>query len=195
MLVVLRWLQEEEHPCCPFARVPRPKGHASGYRDRHREGPSLLTFHQGGRSDSWVRMLFGQYLIHVDAISPEDVLAALDDQLDHVERFGRIAVKLGYLDASRLLSILDDQMVHKRKLGQAAVALGFMTQEQVNEVLATQKEQRRPLGMILVQRGLLTDAGLRKHLSDYFANQAPDSVGLSPSVQCSVSAHPQLAED
>jgi len=114
-------------------------------------------------------MLFGQYLIKIGAIQPEDVLAALDDQDLRVEQFGRIAIKRGHLTASRLLALLDDQFSNRRKIGETAIVFAFMTREQVKDILVEQKGQRRPIGMLLVEHGALDEFQLRKHLSDYFA--------------------------
>jgi hypothetical protein len=152
-------------------------------------GGPALSFRGIRPSNSPSVMLFGQYLIHIGALEPQDVLAALDDQDLRVERFGRIAVKRGHLTAARLLSLLDDQCVHRRKIGETAIAFGYMTTEQVHRVLIEQKEQRRPIGVLLVDRGALDDAALRQHLANYFALVAQDQPATPlPTAGCAASA-------
>ena len=146
-----------------------------------------LSFRLRSRSNHGEPMLFGQYLINIGAIQPEDVLAVLDDQELRVEHFGRIAVKRGYLTASRLLAMLDDQVLHRRKVGETAIAYGYMTEVQVKAVLSEQKEQRRPIGALLVERGAISESQLRKHLSDYFALEptAPSTARSSTTIAVS----------
>ena len=66
-------------------------------------------------------MLLGQYLLKVGALTPEDLLGALDEQKLRVEQFGRIAIRHGYLTASRLLHLLDDQVLATQRVGELAL--------------------------------------------------------------------------
>ena len=124
-------------------------------------------------------MLFGQYLTHIGAVRPDDVLAALDDQDRRVERFGRIAVKNRLLTPAQLLRLLDAQIVHRRKLGETAIAFGYLNADQVTQVLIEQKEQRRPIGALLVERGAIDENELQEHLSRYFALEVDGAFATS----------------
>jgi len=137
-------------------------------------------------------MLLGQYLLKAGALTPEDLLGALDEQRLRVEQFGRIAIRNGYLSASRLLQLLDDQVLTTQRVGELAIGRGYMTYSLVLEVLREQKSQHRPIGALLVERGALNPFQLKKHLSDYFAlTSEPPATERSSST---LPIHPSIRE-
>ena len=87
-------------------------------------------------------------------LSREEVGKVLDNQVDSVQAFGRMAVELGFLSVNQVNSLLVLQRRSKGGIG-SLVALGHVSQEDMDRFFAeaTQKPQAAPnLTIVLMAR-------------------------------------------
>jgi hypothetical protein len=103
-------------------------------------------------------MHFGLYLKRKGIITAEQLVAAIEAQLDTLVPIGQIALEEGILSAQDIFTILRAQSdsPHER-FGELAIELGLMTREELMRLLMLQTDRKRPLAEILVRQGVLTE--------------------------------------
>lgn len=114
-------------------------------------------------------MHFGQFLVDRKAITPEQVLDALEEQRKLSSFIGRIAVESGLMTVSQVLDILERQAAlgPGNRFGELAVQLGYITLGERNLMLGTQKEGNLPIGEVLVRRGAISRKTMIELLTEF----------------------------
>ncbi|MGD2079991.1 MAG: chemotaxis protein CheX [Nitrospirota bacterium] len=120
---------------------------------------------------------FGQYLLERGAISPEQLIEAVDFQETANLLFGDYAVSKGYLTREQASRINTEQKTTDALFGEIALETGLLSRDQINEILTRQKNDHYYIGAIMVRKGFLSTNDLMKHLKDFKEDQAGYSTG------------------
>jgi hypothetical protein len=118
-----------------------------------------------------IYMRFGDYLINIKLVTPEQLTSALESQRDYNRPMGKFAQELGYISRKDNVRILLEHIKTKKRYGDIAVEMGFLTKEQIMEVLEAQNRDSVMLGKILVRNGALTKIQLLQALKSFFPLQ------------------------
>jgi len=102
-------------------------------------------------------MHFGLYLKKKRIVSAEQLVAALEEQLETLVPIGQLALEEGVLSARNIFTVLRAQSDSPaERFGELAVEFGLMTRDDLMRLLMIQADRRRPIGEILVGQGVLT---------------------------------------
>lgn len=100
---------------------------------------------------------YAVYLVRVGAITPDDLVTAMEVQHRRREPFGKIALKSRKLTVRQTAEILNHQANHPaQRFGEIAVQMGFMTEDDVSAILQIQKANIPTLEEVFVSEGMLT---------------------------------------
>jgi hypothetical protein len=113
-------------------------------------------------------MQFGLYLKHKGVISADQLVDALEIQHRRLVPIGQIAMEECILSARDVFRVLHAQndMPHER-FGDLAVAMGFMTRPQLERLLVVQSDRKPSLVDVLVRTGALSVCRAETELSAY----------------------------
>ena len=100
-------------------------------------------------------MRFGLYLVREGILRPDQFVVALEKQLAESAPLGTLALQAGKLNMRQVFEILAEQDDCKDRFGEVAVRLGFLTEYEVSNLLAQQVLQLRPLKEVLMTEGVL----------------------------------------
>lgn len=118
-------------------------------------------------------MEFGLHLYRKGVITAEELVAALEVQLNNRVRIGQLALEEGILSARDIFDVLHAQRGSpKERFGELAIEMGRMTREDLMQLLKLQSDRRPPLGDILVWQGVLTKQQAEAELSDFRRDQS-----------------------
>lgn len=106
---------------------------------------------------------FGSYLVEVGAVSPLDLLEALELQRRRRPLIGRIALTHKLLTVSGLMKVLETQTDRPEPFGQIAVKLGLLDDAKVARLMDLQRKATPGVGSILVEMGKLTPDALSEY--------------------------------
>lgn len=120
---------------------------------------------------------FGQYLLEQGAITPEQLIEAVDFQESANLMFGDYAVSKGYLTRDQVSRINAEQKKTDSLFGEIALKTGLLSQDQINEILIRQKNDHYYIGAIMVKKGFVPPNDLMKHLDAFKEDQAGYSKG------------------
>lgn len=110
---------------------------------------------------------FGSYLLSKQAVSPEQLIDAIEKQhVKHI-RLGTLAIHAGFMTAAQVDSIIIRQTHEDKRFGELAIEEGYLTDEQVKSLLAQQTPDYVLIGQSLVDDGHLTNAQLEELISSY----------------------------
>ncbi|MFO1008934.1 MAG: hypothetical protein U1F29_02595 [Planctomycetota bacterium] len=115
-------------------------------------------------------MHFGQYLLKKGAITPRQILEALDDQRRTTPFLGSLAVGEGVMTVDQVLHVLDELNccgptgVH---FGEIAMRKGFIDESTRDRLLELQRDHFQPLGELLVKQGALSQKRMAQLLKDF----------------------------
>lgn len=112
----------------------------------------------------------GQFLLERGAITPEQLLAAIEAQRVSNPLLGELAVQRGLLTDAQARRVNERQRAEDRRFGDIAQEMGLLDPARIDELLAAQKAGRKLFGQILVEQGVLTEAELAGHLEAHRAD-------------------------
>ena len=114
-------------------------------------------------------MPFGLFLIDTGAITPSQLVTALDQQHHDQIPIGELAIAKGYLTYRDIERVLANRVgdYSPEFFGDVAVEFGLLSRPQVEGLLRDQRETRKPLGECLVEKGVITRAELEKARREY----------------------------
>ena len=115
---------------------------------------------------------FGQWLVQHGFITPNQLLAALDLQLETNKELGAFAVDWNILTKKQAADINRLQRDTDRRFGEIAVEQGLLTEDQVERLLERQRGVRRYLGEILVEEGFMQYHETMSELELFLSEQA-----------------------
>jgi hypothetical protein len=103
-------------------------------------------------------MHFALYLKNKGIITADQLVAALEVQLNTLVPIGQLALEEGILSARDIFTILraQSESPHER-FGELAIELGLMNRDELTRLLMIQADRKRPLGEILISHGVLTE--------------------------------------
>lgn len=108
---------------------------------------------------------FGQWLLHKKIIKAEQLLKAIDMQINSNFSLGDLAIDKGYLKPLEAEKINIEQQSTDRRFGEIAIDQGHLSGEQLEDLLREQKARHIYLGEALVKLGFLEQDTLDKELS------------------------------
>ena len=118
------------------------------------------------------RKFFGQFLIEIGEVQPEQVREAVTLMDDTNPVIGEFAVSANVLSERDANRINREQRRTDRKFGDLAVGMGLLTTDQVRDLIREQKAQRLSIGQALCQLGHLDSEGLEGLLKKFSLDQA-----------------------
>ena len=110
---------------------------------------------------------FGNYLLSKRAVSPEQLIKAIEEQHTKHTKIGTLAVHMNFMDATQVNCILIRQTHENKRFGELAIEAGFLTKEQVDTLLHQQVPIYLQIGQGLVENGALTDKELDTLIASY----------------------------
>jgi hypothetical protein len=113
-------------------------------------------------------MHFGLYLRRKGTISADQLVCALESQVNNLVPIGQLALEEGLLSARDIFRVLQAQSGSPaERFGDLAVEMGLMTRDQVMRLLMVQADRRPKIADILVEQGVLNREQLASELSGY----------------------------
>ena len=102
-------------------------------------------------------MHFGLYLKNKGIISAEQLVAALEMQLNTLTPIGQLALEEGIIKPRDIFDVLRAQSQSPNmRFGDLAIEMGLMTRDELMRLLMIQADRKRPVAEILVQQTVLT---------------------------------------
>lgn len=113
-------------------------------------------------------MRFELKLLHDGLITAEQLVAALERQIEQMPQLGQVAIEEGKLNVNELFSVLRVQAdLPQERFGETAIELNLLSREEVAELLLLQSERKRPLHSILVEIGAIPADVVHARLEAY----------------------------
>ena len=102
-------------------------------------------------------MHFGLYLKKKGIISAEQLVAALETQLNTLTPIGQLALEEGIISPRDIFDVLRAQSASPNvRFGDLAIEMGLMTRNDLMRLLMIQADRKRPVADILVAQGVLS---------------------------------------
>lgn len=120
-----------------------------------------------------VPVLFGQFLLNSQVITPRQLMDAIQIQIDQNQLFGEIGRKLKVLTDEQVVGVVNAICNNRPpgyeglKFGEAARRMGFITEEDIAVIIDIQKKSKKKIGEILIETGALTAAECEQHLHNF----------------------------
>jgi hypothetical protein len=108
------------------------------------------------------------YLKNKGIISAEQLVAALEEQLDSLVPIGQLALEENVLSPRDIFSVLHAQSDSPdERFGDLAVEMGLMTREDLMRLLMIQADRKPSVAEILVGQGVLSQQKAASELAAY----------------------------
>jgi hypothetical protein len=113
-------------------------------------------------------MHFGLYLKNKGIISAEQLVTALETQLNTLTPIGQLALEEGIISPRDIFDILRAQSESPHiRFGDLAIEMGLMMRDDLMRLLMIQGDRKRPLDEILVRQGVLTKEQSDSELAEF----------------------------
>ncbi len=113
-------------------------------------------------------MHFGLYLKKKGTISAEQLVAALEMQLNTLTPIGQLALEEGIIAPRNIFDVLRAQSASPNvRFGDLAIEMGLMTRDDLMRLLMVQAGRKRPLAEILVGQGVLSNRQLANEMASF----------------------------
>lgn len=122
---------------------------------------------------------FGSYLLNHDAVSPNDLTAAISLLADTHIKLGTLAMHMGYMTASEVDEVVFLQTREDKRFGEIALERNYLFNEQLDELLKAQIPDYLLLGQTLVDMGCLTNGNLEELMVGYQSESQLDDDSFS----------------
>jgi hypothetical protein len=110
---------------------------------------------------------FGQYLVHLGAITQETLQQALDFQRQKNQLLGELAISKGYLNQDQVRQVIAEQQRLDLPMGVIALRKGWLKARQLDDLLFAQVVATTHVGEALVELEYLAPAELAAYLNDF----------------------------
>lgn len=110
---------------------------------------------------------FGQYLLELRSVTPNQLLRAFDYQTQASPRFCEAAIALGLINDEQRDRLLQLQTIQGGRVGEVALRAELLTEAQVERVLRYQKSSHLMIGEALVATGSMVRADLQRRLEEF----------------------------
>lgn len=113
-------------------------------------------------------MQFAMYLVDNGVMTCEDFFEALKLQIHSRPQLGALAIDTRRLSFRQVSAILSHQCDEpNQRFGEIAMRLGYLKEEELSALLVEQAKRVTPLTDVLVENGFLSEAELELHFADY----------------------------
>ena len=113
-------------------------------------------------------MHFGLHLKKKGIISADQLVAALEVQMNALVPIGQLALEEGVLSARDIFEVLRAQSDSPaERFGDLAIEMGLLTRDDVMRLLMIQADRKRTIVEILVAQGVLSESQLAAELAAY----------------------------
>lgn len=110
---------------------------------------------------------FGSYLLNHNAVSPNELTAAIAMLADTHIKLGTLAMHMGYMTAAEVDEVCFLQTREDKRFGEIALERNYLFDDQLDELLKTQIPDYLLLGQTLVDMGCLTNSDLEELMVGY----------------------------
>jgi hypothetical protein len=118
-------------------------------------------------------MHFGLYLKKKEIISAEQLVAALEAQLDTLPRIGQLALEEGIISPRDIFDVLRAQRESPdMRFGEIAIEMGLMTRSELTRLLMVQADRKQPLAEVFVAQGILSERQVTQEMAEFRQMQA-----------------------
>jgi hypothetical protein len=118
-------------------------------------------------------MHFGLYLKNKGIITAEQLVAALETQLNTLIPIGQLALEEGIIKPRDIFDVLRAQSESPNiRFGDLAIEMGLMTRDDLMRLLMIQADRKRPVNEILVQQGVLTAERAATEMAEFRRSMA-----------------------
>ena len=112
--------------------------------------------------------MFGAFLVSRGVASKSQIVQALDVQSRAQRHIGDLAMDENKMSSTQVFEVLTEQKEKPgQRFGVIAVRMGFIKPNDVQDLLQKQRSCRRPIGEILVEMGVMTQDHLQRELKVY----------------------------
>jgi hypothetical protein len=115
---------------------------------------------------------FGQWLVSRGRITSDQLLAALDMQLETNKDLGAFALQANILTDEQVNDIRREERETNRRFEELAIEKSLLTPEQVERLVERQRGQRRFVGEIIAEQGFMLYRDVMTELDLFRADQA-----------------------
>jgi hypothetical protein len=110
---------------------------------------------------------FGSYLLAHQAVSPDELIAAISMLADTHIKLGTLAMHMGYMTSSEVDEVCFLQTREDKRFGDIALERNYLFQEQLDEIVKAQIPDYLLLGQTLVDMGCLNNTALEELMIGY----------------------------
>ena len=122
---------------------------------------------------------FGSYLLNHDAVSPEELTAAIAMLADTHIKLGTLAMHMGYMTAAEVDEVCFLQTREDKRFGDIALERNYLFEDQLDDLVKAQIPDYLLLGQTLVDMGCLTNAALEELMISYQNESQLDETAAS----------------
>jgi hypothetical protein len=118
-------------------------------------------------------MHFGLYLKKKGIVSADQLVAALEAQLDTLPRIGQLALEEGIVSPRDIFNVLHAQRsAPDVRFGDLAIEMGLITRNELMRLLMIQADRKRPLADVFVTEGILSEQQVAREMAEFRQLQA-----------------------
>ncbi len=117
-------------------------------------------------------MFLAIHMVRQGVISADQLVDALEYQMNRRPRLGRLALASGRMTMKQVFNVLGEQALGNKPFGETAVELGFLTRRQVTHLLRKQREMTPSISECLVEMGVIDRATCDTETSRFRGTQA-----------------------
>jgi hypothetical protein len=113
-------------------------------------------------------MHFGLYLKKKGIISSDQLVAALEEQVNTLVPIGQLALEEGVLSARDIFTVLHAQSDSPaERFGELAIEMGMLSRDQLTHLLMVQADRRRTIAEILVSQGAVSEMAMAAEMAAF----------------------------
>jgi hypothetical protein len=113
-------------------------------------------------------MHFGMYLKKKGVITAEQLVSAIEVQMNTLVPIGQLALEEGILSARDIFDVLRAQSgAPSVRFGDLAIEMRLMTRDEVMRLLMIQADRKCPIAEILIGQGVFTPSQMAAELAAY----------------------------
>lgn len=122
---------------------------------------------------------FGSYLLNRNAVSPEELTAAIAMLTDTHIKLGTLAMHMGYMTAGEVDEVCFLQTREDKRFGEIALERNYLFEDQLDDLLKAQIPDYLLLGQTLVDMGCLSNSDLEGLMAGYQQDSQIDDLSNS----------------
>ncbi len=125
-------------------------------------------------------MFLGVNLVRRGVITADQLVDAVERQMNRRPRLGRLALETGKLTMKQVFAVLEEQTVGNQPFGETAIELGFITKRQVSNLLRKQRDMTPSVSECLIEIGAIDRETLDRESNDLRGTQAAEPYHIPP---------------